>query len=56
MPVINMNPMSSKLIGKNVYLWTKGPHGPSLDFRPKKAPKHFKEGRIKGNKGLYIEG
>jgi hypothetical protein len=45
MVVVDMNPMTSKVIGEKTYLWARGPFG--LSKNPKKAPKHLKEGNSK---------
>jgi len=38
MVVVSMNPMPSKVIGKEACLWAKGPSKLSKDLGPKKHP------------------
>jgi hypothetical protein len=35
---MNMNPTPPKVIGRDVYLQTKGPYGLSKDLKPKRCP------------------
>jgi len=50
-----MNPMPSKVIGRNVYLQTKGPYGPSKDFRPKRHLNVLKKEESKETKDLILK-
>ncbi len=53
---VTMNPKASKVIRKVAYLRAKGLSKLSKYPRPKKVAKHFMEGGVKGNKGLYEVG
>jgi len=55
MAIINMNLMPSKVIGRNVYLRTKGPYGPSKDFRPKKHPNILMKEKSKETKDFILK-
>jgi hypothetical protein len=55
MAIINLNPMPSKAIGKNVYLQTKGPYRPSKDFKPKRHPNISRKGESKETKDFILK-
>ncbi len=55
MAIINMNLMPSKVIGRNVYLRTKGPYGPSKDFRPKRHPNILRKEESKEIKDFILK-
>jgi hypothetical protein len=51
-----MNPKTLKVIRKEACLRAEGLSGLSKYPKPKKVAKHFMEGRVEGNKGLYEVG
>jgi hypothetical protein len=49
------SPIPPKIIGKKACLQAKGPSGLIQGPWTQKTSKHLKEGRIKGNRGIYME-
>jgi len=52
---VDMSLMPPKIIERKACLWARGPSWLSKDPRLKKMSKHLKEGRIKGNKRIYMK-
>ncbi len=51
-----MNPMPSKTIGREAYLWTKGLYGSSNNFRPKRCPNILRKEELKETMDFMLDG